>query len=270
MNRSLLKEIERNNVFDLATKAEQYFFVDFGKISQDSITLNLNEGNYDILVLCSNNKSLYINQKEDTNLKLSLLAKNKINSMKISANLSKKSTIALYFADFSIGESNCSVDINLNEPYASANWALASLTAQSDNKEFDVSIYHNAPNTYGISNNYGVCKNDGKLVFSGTSHIKKGCSKSKTYQNAKIMVFDRLSNGIAKPILKIDEHDIEASHAAVVGKINDDHLYYLTSRGISEATAKELITYGYLKPILVGFSDKEIATEINNLIEGRM
>ena len=73
MNRSLLKEIERNNVFDLATKAEQYFFVDFGKISQDSITLNLNEGNYDILVLCSNNKSLYINQKEDTNLLLSYL-----------------------------------------------------------------------------------------------------------------------------------------------------------------------------------------------------
>ena len=84
------------------------------------------------------------------------------------------------------------------------------------------------------------------------------------------MVFDRLSNAVAKPILKIDENDIEASHAAVVGKINDDHLFYLTSRGISEKEAKELITYGYLKPILQGFSDQEVIDDINNLIEGRM
>ena len=84
------------------------------------------------------------------------------------------------------------------------------------------------------------------------------------------MVFDRLSNAVAKPILKIDENDIEASHAAVVGKINDDHLFYLTSRGISEKEAKELITFGYLKPILVGFNDQEVIDEINKLIEGRM
>ena len=53
------------------------------------------------------------------------------------------------------------------------------------------------------------------------------------------MVFDNECVAIAKPILKIDENDIEANHAAVVGKINDEHLFYLTSRGISETEAKE-------------------------------
>ena len=79
------------------------------------------------------------------------------------------------------------------------------------------------------------------------------------------MVFDEKSTGIAKPILKIDENSIEASHAAVVGKINDEHLFYLVSRGLSEAEAKELITLGYLKPILKGFQDEEVA-EPNRVI----
>ncbi len=84
------------------------------------------------------------------------------------------------------------------------------------------------------------------------------------------MVFDEACKGIAKPILKIDENDIEASHAAVVGRINEDHLFYLTSRGLTEAEAKELITLGYLKPILNGFDDEEMKEEISKLIEERM
>ena len=84
------------------------------------------------------------------------------------------------------------------------------------------------------------------------------------------MVFDEASSAIAKPILKIDENDIEASHAAVVGKINDEHLFYMTSRGLSEAEAKELITFGYLKPILAGFNDDNTRAYISSLIERRM
>ena len=84
------------------------------------------------------------------------------------------------------------------------------------------------------------------------------------------MVFDKASNAVAKPILQIDENDIEASHAAIVGKINDEHLFYLTSRGLTDAEAKELITFGYLKPILNGFDDENIKEEITELIEGRM
>ena len=81
------------------------------------------------------------------------------------------------------------------------------------------------------------------------------------------MVFDEKSDAIAKPILKIDDNDIEASHAAVVGKISDDHMFYLTSKGLSEEEARQLITYGYLKPILNGFDDQELQTKIQGYIE---
>ena len=142
------------------------------------------------------------------------------------------------------------------------------MTEKKSNKNFNVSIYHDGKNSFSLVDNYGVVKDEGKLVFDGVSYIKNGSIKSKTRQNAKIMVFDKDSIGIAKPILKIDENDIEASHGAVVGKINDDHLFYLESRGLSEDQAKILITYGYLKPIMNGFDEKN-KTLIENLIEGR-
>ena len=266
---SLIYNIKDNKIiFD--QNSNQEYILDLSKIPDDKLVLNFSEGNFDLLLIPSNEKEVVFNQNPHSNLKVSFLGKGQVKSFKISANLSENSTIVAYFADFIQGNNKTIVSVNLNGERANAHWHLASLSSQNDNKEFDVSIFHNSPFTYGQSDNYGVCKNEGKLVFSGTSKIVNKSIKSKTYQNAKIMVFDRLSNAVAKPILKIDENDIEASHAAVVGKINDDHLFYLTSRGISEKEAKELITFGYLKPILVGFNDQEVIDEINKLIEGRM
>ena len=113
------------------------------------------------------------------------------------------------------------------------------------------------------------------MKFADFSEVKTDESSDKwknsiTRQNAKIMVFDRYSNAIAKPILKIDENEIEASHAASVGKISDDEMFYLTSRGLSEEMAKELITLGYLKPIVSEFKDDDVRESILKLIEERM
>ena len=181
----------------------------------------------------------------------------------------KNSKIVGYFADFSTSENHLNVDINLNDENATCEWHLASLSSNKDNKDIAVSIYHNHPLTFGRIDNYGVCKDNGRLVFSGTSHIVKGCHQSKSHQNAKILVFDEGCIAKAKPVLKIDENDIEASHAASVGKVSDEHIFYLTSRGLTNEEAKMLITLGYLKPILKGF-DASIQGEIDQLIERRL
>ena len=211
-----------------------------------------------------------IDLKKDSHLTLSLLFENEIKDLDIEVNVRENAMLEAFFADFSIDILNFNCVINLVEKNATSYVKLASLSSKKDDKKISVSINHLVPKTYGKVDNYGVCKDSGKLLFAGTSHIFENASKSKTQQNAKIMVFDELSNAIAKPILRIDENDIEASHAAVVGKINDEHLFYLTSRGISEADAKQLITLGYLKPILAGFNSEETRDYISSLIERRM
>ena len=117
--------------------------------------------------------------------------------------------------------------------------------------------------------NYGVAKDSSNIIFTGCNHILKGSKKAITKQNAKIIVFDKDANGTASPILKIDENDVQASHGAVVGQLNSDHMFYLMSRGLSQNEARMVITLGYLKPISQNFS-KSIQEKIENTIKEAM
>lgn len=190
-------------------------------------------------------------------------------NVKYQVNLSEASEYRGALADFSYGKKTFNFECNLNKPYAKANWNLASLTTENDDKTFYVSFYHHAKHTYAKMENYGVCEDESKLNFFGTSSIERGAKTSATHQSAKIMVFDEKCKAKASPILCIDENDVEASHAAVVGQINEDHIFYLTSRGISEDEAKKLITLGYLNPILNFFEEESILEEIKSSIERR-
>lgn len=211
---------------------------------------------------------LFFDINEDSITKICFLQTNKVKNIKISAKVRKNAQFAVFFADFSDKEINLITDINLVEEGAKCDWHLSSLSKDCDRKNFEVSIYHKAKNTISKIDNFGVCKNKSKMVFSGICKIFNGCSESNANQNAKIIVFDDEAIATAKPILKIDENDVMASHAAVVGKISDDLLFYLTSKGISLEHARELITFGYLKPILLGFDSNEYKDRIENIIQG--
>ena len=239
-------------------------------LSVANITIEVNSNCYILFEDLSNIKELNISIFEGSFVKLAVILDKELGSININADIYKYSSLEGYVADFAKDKLDFHCVVNLKKEGANCYFKLASLSADKDDKNISVSINHLVPKTYGKVDNYGVCKDFGKLLFAGTSHILNGAVKSKTEQNARIMVFDEASNAIAKPILKIDENDIEASHAAVVGKINDEHLFYLTSRGISETEAKELITFGYLKPILLGFNNEKDKDYISSLIERRM
>ena len=250
-------EILLDSQFDLSTLDNEVIF-DISNKNASLYLFNIKEDN-----------KIHFELKNDTVLHLSIFANSPIKNAKITANVGRNSRIITYFADFSTDSNKTDVDINLNEEGAECEWHLASLSSGHDNKEIGVSIYHNHASTFGRIDNYGVCKDHAKLLFSGISHILKGCHQSSSHQNAKIVVFDNDCIARAKPILKIDENDIQASHAATVGKVSDEHIFYLTSRGLNIDEAKMLITLGYLKPILKGFNP-EIANQIDQIIEGRL
>ncbi len=198
---------------------------------------------------------LSIDVLDDGDLTLKLLNISSLNKLKITANVGKNSNLQVFFGDFSSLDFELESLVNLNEIGASCNWHLASLSSGDNNKKFDVSFIHNVGSTSALMSNYGVAKDKSKIVFSGVNHIKKGAKNSKTSQNAKIIVFDEKAKGIASPILRIDENDVIASHGAIVGSINDNHMFYLMSRGLSQKDARELITRGYLEPIKKHFNE---------------
>jgi len=209
---------------------------------------------------------LKIDLSEGSNLVLKLANFRSNCEIKIYGKIQKNAGISVIFADFSKDFSKISSQIDLVGEGANCDWHLATLANKKDNKTFDISFKHLVGKTTSNMNNYGVSRDDSKIVFSGVSHIVKGAKKSNAKQNAKIIVFDKNSQGVASPILKIDENDVQASHGAVVGQLNSDHMFYLMSRGLTRDDARTLITLGYLKPVSSQFSE-QVQLLIENAIK---
>ena len=169
--------------------------------------------------------------------------------------------------------SNNSIDTNINyaliEENANATVRLAALARGEEKKHLTLSLVHEAPYTTGIMDNYGVVKNKANLIIDGIGTIKKGNRQSNSHQTNKIIVFDEGCNAKANPYLYIDEYDVKASHGASVGKIDEEHLYYLQSRGLSKEDAMHLVTYGYF-PVLEFIDNDELKELFNETLREKV
>ena len=78
------------------------------------------------------------------------------------------------------------------------------------------------------------------------------------------------ARGDANPILLIDEDDVTAGHAASVGQVNAEQIYYLMSRGISKAEAERLIINGFLAPVVSEIPIEAVREQLQRLLEGKL
>lgn len=202
-------------------------------------------------------------------LKFHVIALSGLNASKINVEVKENGYFEGVIADLAAWSGHIAVNVNLVGEGAECSWHLASLSSGNDRKTFETSVIHSVNNTTALMSDYGITRDNSKIVFSGNSVIEKDASKSKTRQEAKIIVFDETSDGIASPALIIKNNDVVASHAAVVGRLNEDHLFYLRSRGLNEEEAKRIIALGYLKPVERFFSDED-KKQLDEAIERRI
>ncbi len=180
---------------------------------------------------------------------------------------SKNSKINVYISDFTADSNKFDLEIKLDDG-AVAEVRIAVLCHGNAKKIYSPNIEHLAPCSEALVSCYGIAADSSDLSFKGLSSVDKGAKKANTRQEAKIILFDKSAKGAASPALKISENDIKAGHGASIGRLNDEHLFYLESRGLNEREAKRLIVLGYLKPIVRFYSDKSFQEKINEAIEG--
>lgn len=252
------------------TLSHHFAKLDLSSTDHDVATLTVKD-NADLLIECGNNPvPLYLIIDKDVHLKLQIIGRQTPGDWMLNIALDTKATLEATMADFNAYQGVVTINSELFGEGSSLSWHLASLSRQNDAKTFAVNFHHKAKNTSADMNNFGVIEDQSKLIFTGVSHIYKGAVSSATHQKARIMVFDKGSLGRADPILAIDENEVAASHAATVGKINEEHLFYLKSRGLNELEARSLITYGYLKPAISAFTDTSVQKQLLASLEVRL
>lgn len=127
-------------------------------------------------------------------------------------------------------------------------------------------VYHLAPNTSSNILSKGISHDGGKSVYRGLVEIKSGAKNTKSSVACDGLMLDNKSLSGTIPTMNVNENDVEVAHEAAIGKVGEDDLFYLMSRGISEADAIKMIVSGFIEPIVKELP-LEYAVELNNLIQ---
>lgn len=106
-------------------------------------------------------------------------------------------------------------------------------------------------------------------MYRGLLQINKGATGAKANIRCDALILDEKSRNDTYPDMKIYENDVSIGHEASVGKISDEQLFYLRSRGLSEDEALAMIVNGFIDPIVRALP-LEYAVEMNRLIEMEM
>ncbi len=105
-------------------------------------------------------------------------------------------------------------------------------------------------------------------VFQGKILVKQGAQQTDGYQISQALLLDEDAQFLAKPELEIYADDVKCSHGSTSGAIDDTALFYLRSRGVSEAEATNLLVLAFLAEALAEIEDEAIAAEIHARLEG--
>jgi Fe-S cluster assembly protein SufD len=117
---------------------------------------------------------------------------------------------------------------------------------------------------------HGVILDRSTLTFNGIGHILHGAKGADAQQESRVLMLSDKARGDANPILLIEENEVTAGHAASIGRIDPEDMYYLMSRGISEGEAKRLVIRGFLGNVLVNIPIRKVQNDFIEMLERKL
>lgn len=153
----------------------------------------------------------------------------------------------------------------LNGENARCEFTGISFAGAGQNLDTGLKIVHNAPHTSSVVDSKSISKDGGICTFRSNVDVRGVATDSKVTVSCESLMMDSISRSDTIPVDDIETDKIEYSHEAKIGKISDEAIFYLMTRGISEQEAKAMIVRGFADPISKALP-LEYAVEMNNLI----
>ena len=201
-------------------------------------------------------KNYKIDHKKNSNIKYSY------NNINLEKNSISENFIFSTGSKFIKNEINC----NLNDEYSSAFInGIINLT-NSQHHEIKTNINHLAENTKSYQLIKSVLNENAKGIYQGKIYVDSKAQKTNGYQLSKALLLSENTEFDGKPELEIYADDVKCSHGATSGNLDEDAIFYLMSRGLSNQQSKELLINGFLLDAVEKITDIEIKDLIKNMI----
>ncbi len=124
-----------------------------------------------------------------------------------------------------------------------------SFAGKGQNLDTGLKVVHNAKNTSTRVNSKSISKDGGICTFRSNIWVKKNATNSKLALSCESLMLDSESRSDTIPVSNIENDDVTFSHEAKIGKISEDSIFYLMSKGLSEEEAVGMLVRGFAEPI---------------------
>ena len=157
----------------------------------------------------------------------------------------------------------------LLEPGAHGEILSLAMAGPGQHQDAGGKCIHAAPYTTSVINSKSVSKGGGRTSYRGQIKVYPGAKGVKSTVRCDALLLDEESRADTYPLMEIDEQDVTIGHEASVSKLGEEQLFYLMSRGMTEAESAKMIVNGFVEPIVKELP-MEYAVELNRLIELQM
>lgn len=174
----------------------------------------------------------------------------------------------LYFTQINSGArwSRSSISVSINGRAAEAH--VSGLTFGADEQHCDqrIVIKHNAAESVSAQLFKGVLKDHARGILNGKIFISKNAQKVNSSQLNHNLLLSPKAEAYTKPELEIYADDVKANHGASIGKLDEDRIFYLMSRGIPRAQCERLLAQAFVEDVLMKINSKHLSAFAHDMV----
>lgn len=159
--------------------------------------------------------------------------------------------------------------VYMMEPGARGEILSIAFSSAGQHQDAGGKLVHAAPHTTGQIISKSISKNGGRSSYRGLVRVEKNAAHSRCNVVCDALILDPKSRSDTYPYIEILEQNVSVGHEASVSRIGEEQLFYLMSRGLSEAEASTMIVNGFIEPLIKELP-MEYAVEMNRLIQLQM
>jgi Fe-S cluster assembly protein SufB len=159
--------------------------------------------------------------------------------------------------------------VYMMEPGARGEILSIAFASKGQHQDAGAKVVHCAPHTKSRIISKSISKNGGRSSYRGLCKVQDGAIGSKSNVVCDALILDPASRSDTYPYIEVEEQDVQVEHEASVSRIGEEQLFYLQSRGLTEAEASSMIVSGFIEPLIKELP-MEYAVEMNRLIELQM
>lgn len=175
--------------------------------------------------------------------------------------------LKVVFVAASEGDVAYDYNIDLSEEGASAEVYGLMVAGEGAKARVKTEMRHNAPRCHSDQKVRGVASGNGYGLFEGLVYVAPDAQQTEAYQQSRNVLLSPEARIQTQPQLEIYADDVKCSHGATVGQMNEEQIYYMRQRGLSESDARRLCLGGFMQEILEKIEDEALRAEFEEKLK---